>query len=188
MLWGKWTGLVSWGISLTEWIVRQPFQGGTPMAFFLCSHSVPLGQNPGTPAGQDDAWLPAEAGAGWQNYHHSHCSVIVTADSRFPPASAWNLLTPALLCAQVALLRVFLDQHLSRKTFSLKQAEGQGRGRRRNSLVTQVGEDTWGFNPRLLSNSPYTVSQLLPASCSTWCHRTSAFLLGGGWVAQFTPS
>lgn len=64
------------------------------MAFFLCSHSVPLGQSPGTPTGQDDARLPAEAGAGWQSYHHYRRSVIVSTDSCFPQHQPETSLLP----------------------------------------------------------------------------------------------
>lgn len=106
------------------------------------------------------------------------CSVIVSADSRFPLVSAWNL-TPVLRCAQCGYIQSPFGSTPMEESFQPYASRWQ---RKRNRLVAWVGDDAWGPNPRLPSNSLYTVSELRPASCSTWCHRTSALLLGW-WAA-----
>lgn len=98
---GVWTGLAAGEFPWQRRVVSQPFQGGTPDGIlyrsFLCSHSVPPGQNPHTPAGQTMVLgCQQRQGLGGRITTIQRLSVLTSA---FPLVLAPNL-TPALLCAQ----------------------------------------------------------------------------------------
>lgn len=130
LLWGGWSGLVSWWISLmeTEWWARL-FRVGPQMAFssglFSAATQFPQAEPLHSSCG---GWcLAASRGRGWvQNRHHS---VIISADFRFPPGISPKL-PPALRCILWPCSESFWFNTSREKLPALcEQAPRKGRGR-----------------------------------------------------------
>lgn len=157
-------------------VVSQPFQGETPNGIFcksfLCSSQFPQGGTSAFPL--DGMILAASKGRSWMAelppFNDCKCWLSL---------SLWYQPQTSLLPSAVHYIQSPFGLTPQGKNFRPCASRRQRR-RKRNSLVAWVREGTWGSNPRLPGNPLYSVSQLLPASYSTSCHRTSAFLLGGG--------